>query len=153
MKKVIILLLGLSVFAACKKDKDAFSSVSFATVKAKEASFTTDYILVSDANGEVLKPGSIIFYHTTGGNYGKMIIRNTGFSTNHSLVFDMVTYNPQGTVVKSVNGLTIAIGALCDLDLGIQLNADGTQSFYWSSQSGDTLTPDGTATFYVYLKK
>ncbi len=156
----MLLIFGLALvgLVACKKDKpvvlSAFDKVSYTDIQAKVASMTTGPILVTTTIADVLKPGAIIVYTTTGGSLGKLVLRQSVFNEkNHQFIFDMVNYDATGNIVLSKTQVTVSNLEMVDLDLGEITTTDGPQSFIYYIDAGEyLLSPDGPglAKFYVY---
>jgi hypothetical protein len=159
MKKMLLIFgLALVGLVACKKDKpvvlSAFEKLSYAEIKDNEYNgvLKTSVIiikLVNDvANSSI---GKTISYKTTLGTLGKMLIIDDGSNNaTHALIFDMVNYNPDGTVSLEVKNVKINPGEFCDLDSGVATAIDGTQSFiYIQDPVFFSLVPDG-GFFHMY---
>lgn len=159
MKKLILpVFFALVGLLACKKDKpvliDPFEKVSLADIQSKEGQMTIDDILLATPNANTLKPGAIIVYKTNGGSFGKLVLRQSGYTdaVNHRFIFDMVNYDASGNEQLRKTNVTIYLGFMVDLDEGVETGIDGTQSFvYFQGGAGYILRPDGgLSKFFVY---
>jgi len=159
MKKML-LIFGLAIvgLVACKKDKpvvlSAFEKLSYADIKASDVNgdLNSNVILIkqtNDVNGGTI--GKIIRYKTTLGTLGKMLIIDDGFNNaTHALIFDMVNYNPDGTVLLEKKNVKVNPAEFCDLDNGEATAIDGPQSFFYLMDPDNSfLLPDNGAKFYI----
>ena len=159
MKKMLLIFgLVLVGLVACKKDNpvvlSAFEKLSYADIKASDVNgdFNSNVIIVkqtNDVNGGTI--GKIIRYKTTLGTLGKMLIIDDGSNNaTQSLIFDMVNYKPDGTVLLEKKNVKINPGEFCDLDQGVATAIDGTQSFFFLLDPVHSfLLPDQLGLFYI----
>jgi len=75
-------------------------------------------IHISNNQGIVTGPGSIIVYATSDGNLGKMQILDVDKNDNYKLTLKYVTYNADGSVHSQSNHLEVKGTYSCDLDKG-----------------------------------
>jgi hypothetical protein len=159
MKKILLIFgLALVSLVACKKDKPVvlsqFEKLSYADIKASDMNgdLKTSVIIIKSANdlssGTI---GKIIRYKTMLGTLGKLLIIDDGSNNaSQSLIFDMVNYNPDGTVSLEVKNVKINPANFCDLDKGEVTAVDGPQSFFYLMDPDYSfLLPDNGATFYI----
>jgi hypothetical protein len=159
MKKMLLIFgLALVGLVACKKDKPVvlsqFEKLSYADIKASDMNgdLKTSLIEIKLANDVAnVTTGKTISYKTILGTLGKLLIIDDGSNNaTHSLIFDMVNYNPDGTVLLEKKNVKINPGEFCDLDLGVATAIDGPQSFIYILDAGDyILLPDG-GKFHMY---
>ncbi|MFM6953917.1 MAG: hypothetical protein ACKOWL_02925 [Sphingobacteriaceae bacterium] len=142
MKKILICCgFALLSLAACKKDKpvvlSAFDKLTYADILASDGqgALTATTIAVQNANTSyALNVGAILIYQTTAGTYGKLLIVDNGSNNAaHSLIFNLVNYKADGTVLFQKQNAQVDLGYNVDLDLGTQTMADGNQTFYYSA--------------------
>ena len=159
MKKMLLILgLALVGLVACKKHKpvvlSAFEKLSYADIKASDVNgdLKTSLIVIKQPNDAANATiGKTISYKTTLGTLGKMLIIDDGSNNaTHALIFDMVNYNPDGTVSLEVKNVKINPGEFCDLDQGVATAIDGPQSFIYLLDAVEyILLPDG-GFFHLY---
>lgn len=151
--RLFLIAIGLITLLGCKKDKvPAFDQVTYAKISILESQFTTGAINVADASGDLLKPGAIILYKTTGGSLGKMILKaSVSAHPERKLVFDLVNYDNTGKVLFSKQGVTLPLGQVCDLDTGTSIGSGLDMSLYWvDANPAFAINVQNSATFYVY---
>lgn len=161
MKKlVLILVLAVLGLNACKKDTpvivSAFDKVSYADIKAKEGTgdLTTASIVAQDGNAVYkLNNGAIIVYKTNVGAYGKLLIVDNGSgNAAHALIFNMVNFKADGSVLFEKKNAQVELGNFFDLDQGVQYLNDSNQSFSYSSlaDKSKSIYPELATAMYLY---
>ena len=159
MKKILLIFgLALVSLVACKKDKPVvlsqFEKLSYADIKASDMNGDLKFntIVIKQANDVANATiGKTISYKTMLGTLGKLLIIDDGSNNaTHAFIFDMVNYNPNGTISLEVKNVKVNPGKLCDLDLGVVTSNDGAQSFiYLLNAMNYELSPSG-GTFHIY---
>ena len=159
MKKMLLIFgLALVSLVSCKKDKpvvlSAFEKLSYADIKASDVNgdLKINTIVIKQANDVANTTiGKTISYKTTLGTLGKLLIIDDGSNNaTHAFVFDMVNYNPDGSVLLEKKNVKVNPAELCDLDLGGVTINDGAQSFlYLLNAMNYQLLPSG-GFFHIY---
>ncbi len=128
---------------ACKDDDPAtpplktFADYTLADILAEQANIIAEAVTY-DAQGLTnFKAGSILFFKTTAGNYGKMEIVSVDASFN--LKLNLVVYNAaNGTVLTQKSALVLAVNNdaydLDDPTVPVNLTADA--DFQWAALGG-----------------
>lgn len=98
-----------------------------------------------------IPPGTILFYRTNEGRYGKLQIVVYGYS----IEFRWLTFNEDGAVHSAGDNLHISGTWSADLDAGIQVSHDdniNVPDFQWQQVTDIVryLTPRNGAVFYKY---
>ncbi len=113
MKHLMTIMLGLSIFffGSCKGDDPApvktFADFTLADIVAQQANITAELITYDNQSLTNFKAGSILFFKTTAGNYGKMEVLSV--DANFNLKLNLVVYNAQdGTVLLQKSAITLA---------------------------------------------
>lgn len=162
MKKIFYSLLVVALVAgsACKKDSapdstpvplKTFENITYADIQTFKTDLKTDLIPVSNGiNSQFVKDGSIIFYKTNAGLFGKFKL--VGISAQDQLIISLVNYDNQGAVLLSKNSVVIEANFFADLDLGIELPSQNSADFFWTPGGISYVDPQGTASFYIYFK-
>ena len=162
MKKIFysLLVVALVACSACKKDSapdstpvplKTFENITYADIQTFKTDFKTDLIPVSNIiNSQFVKDGSIIFYKTNAGLFGKFKV--VGISPQSQLIISLVNYDNQGDVLLSKNSVVIEPSFFADLDLGIQVPSQNSADFFWTPGGVSYVDPQGTASFYIYSK-
>lgn len=106
------------------------------------AAVTGDSISGDDDDNQ-LTPGSIILCHTSQGRFTKLLIESWGYD----LGLRWATYDADGSLYSSGTGLLITGTWACDLDEGLEAEADC--DFRWDQFTGTerSLTPHNGAKF------
>ncbi len=118
---ILILAITLVGLGACKKDKPTavktFADYTFQEIKAQEANFNSNPITYNGPTTN-FKLGSIIFFKTNLGNYGKMEILNVGPQSDYKLKANVVVYDPNGTKIvdKVLNDIPAQVAYGYDFD-------------------------------------
>ncbi len=146
--KHLISILGIALigFGACKKDKPVVVEKTFADytiqdIKAQEGNFNSNPITFNAPNTN-FKVGSIIFFKTNMGNYGKMEIQNIGPLPNINLTANVVVYDPNGVKLLEhiLNAVPSQISYSYDFDnpaLPMVTQSDINKAdFAWGEASG-----------------
>ncbi len=121
----------------CAKDK--FDCPTITEIQAAE--LTTGFYRVTHATDPVeINTGSILFYKTDEDRYGKMLIRKIEPIANYRVTIDYVTYNNDGTVFSSGDGLVIRGTFGADLDDGTESGAGEDRDFNWSRNNTTNTT-------------
>jgi len=111
----------------------------------------SDNIDGSDNPDNELLPGSVVIYRTNEGRFGKFEVQIYGYD----LVINWETYNADGTVFTSGQGLTIRGTWHCDLDLGVESPAGDYQDsdFHWVQHNSidRELVPENDALFAAFV--
>jgi|GEM_PF-3368322 hypothetical protein len=122
--KHLILILGIALigFGACKKDKPlvvgkTFADYTIQDIKAQEGNFNSNPITFNAPNTN-FKVGSILFFKTNMGNYGKVEIQNVGVKPDYKLTANVLVYDPNGTKVveKVLNDIPSQLSYGYDFD-------------------------------------
>lgn len=157
MKKLLLFMItSLWLMSSCKKEEKYVDPLvkeapSFTEIKALQAQFTTNPIILINGNGEVLGPNFIILFQDSQGHIGKIKLLDLDSGAGNALVFDLVSYNADGTVFAVKKGIAIDLGYACDLKLGVQANGS-IEDFFWSQADPVTrqIIPDNGAKFYLF---
>jgi hypothetical protein len=157
---MLAIIFALSIFS-CKKSTTEptpvlpknYSEITNTHLQSKDASMTAAVIAASNASGLLMKVGDVFAYKTNNGLYGKFEIVAIDIPTNYKLTINAVTYNADGSVKISNNGLIIRGAWLCDLDLLLEGVDNTTSDFKWNrATTTDTnLEPKNAAKFYKYI--
>lgn len=154
--KILITLSGLILLAtfACKKDDKpllAYDQLTRTEIVNNEAKFSTNQIVGSGINGDVLKPGAIILFRTNIGNYGKMQIISIASADNEfTLSYNMTVYKSDGTELIPQTKFDLSITHACNLDTASDIS-DNTSDFEWKSDDINLfIEPLNGAEFYLY---
>ena len=163
MKKIFYSLLVIILIAssACKKDTvkvppKAFDDITYQDIKSlyDETGFTFQEIIISTAQGDVLKPGSVILYGLGDGTFGKFKI--VSISAQNLLTLDMVNYNGNtGAVQMDKKGATVQGTFPFDLKTGLQSASYGLYGFDFHIFGTDLdrrLLPLINTRMYIYSK-
>jgi hypothetical protein len=157
---MLAIIFALSIFSCKKNATDTtpvlpknYSEITNAHLQSKDASMATTIIPASNATGLIMKAGDVFAYKTNNGLYGKFEIVAIDIPTNYKLTINAVTYNADGSVKTTNNGLIINGTFLCDLDLLAEGLDNTTSDFKWSrATTADTnLEPKNAAKFYKYI--
>jgi hypothetical protein len=117
---ILILTLTLVGLGACKKDKPTavktFADYSLGDIVAQQANISAELVTYDHQSLTNFKAGSILFFKTTAGNYGKMEVLSV--DANLNLKLNLVVYNSQdGTVLLQKSAITLGIANnVFDLD-------------------------------------
>jgi uncharacterized protein YcfL len=162
MKKIFysLLVVALVACSACKKDSapdstpvplKTFENITYADIQTFKTDLKTDVITVSNnINSQLVKDGSIIFYKTNAGLFGKFKV--VGISAQDQLIISLVNYDNQGAVILSKNSIIIEATYFADLDLGIQVPSQNSADFFWEPGALSYISPKNTSSFYIYSK-
>ena len=143
MKNTLTLLLGLSLalMAACKGDDPAtpvkkFADYTRADIIAEQANITVEAVTYDGQGITNFKAGSILFFKTSTGNYGKMEV--VSVDANYNLTINLVVYDTNGVVLLQKNAFLIANNNdtydLDDPDMPLVVSADA--DFGWATLQG-----------------
>jgi hypothetical protein len=160
MKKIFysFLVIALVASSACKKDTvkvppKAFEDITYQDIKDlyDEPGFTFQEIILKTPEGvDVLKPGSVILYSTSG-IYGKLKIVN--ISAQNVLSFDMVNYSSTtGLLISFKNGATVQPSYFFNLVTGLEILNIDYDGFKYSFNNNIALLPFINTRMYVYSK-
>ncbi len=162
---MLAIIFALSIFSCKKSTTEStpvlptpvlpknYSEITNAHLQAKDASMTVAVIAVSDASGLLMKAGDVFAYKTNNVQYGKFEIVAIDIPTNYKLTINAVTYNADGSVKSTSNGLIIRGTFLCDLDLLAEGLDNTTSDFKWNrvTATDTNLEPKNAAKFYKYI--
>ncbi len=93
---------------------------------AKQGSIIADpdewrVVYLSCANKDIIaRPGDVILYKTTEGNYGKLELINVDRHSNDKTTFRYVTYNSDGSIKSQSNNFSVRGTYTFDLDNGTE---------------------------------
>jgi len=130
---------------------DSFSSVELSAITAASPAMTSSPIDNSDGN--VLPVGEQIYYQTSSGNYGALVILDNNSDGNHGIRFDFTTYDSSGNVLAT--GANVQCRGTWLFDLDYQPNGlegvSGGMDFQMENQTSTSrsLTPNGGARFFL----
>lgn len=141
MKTLINLsaLLMLS-FVACKKDPVVtpvnFAGITRQTIVDNTAKINQDFIFYNAPTGDNFKAGSIIFFKTSAGNFGKMEVVSVSANLSE-LVINVVVYDALNAKIAEKSNFKMLVDKGFDFDdplipEGISQDTD----FAWYSASG-----------------
>jgi hypothetical protein len=160
-KLVLILLISSLIVGACKKSKPvtptpaplSYNDITRATIVANEQKLKEDYIYYNNTTGTNFKVGSVIFYKTHSGMYGKLQIVSVMQNFQTSLTINFITYKANGEILTEKTNLTlIDFNRGINLDTGALVN-DSTIDFQWTHlPDGFSITPWNGPLFYLYSK-
>jgi hypothetical protein len=156
MKKIFYSLLAIILIAssACKKDTvkvppKAFEDITFQDIKAFESKMT--YQDVEVRKDGVVKAERVILFLNNYFYYGKMKI--ISISQNNVLTFDLVLYNPDGSVKLNKPGATVENTWFFDFVTGVQVGGIGSEDFYFiklNDANDMSIFPFPINYFYTY---
>lgn len=156
MKKTLFIIAGITLLFACKKDPEpvalkAFTEITLADIKLKEANMTAENIVVISANNN-LKPGAILLYKTAEGSYGKIKINSIVPSVDGlKLSINLAIYDKNGLEVFNKSFLDLDAAWQYDLDTFTEGAEESTVDFIWDvSKELALLIPHNGAVFYIY---
>jgi hypothetical protein len=121
--KHLVVLMGLALLSlgACKKDKPVvvgknFADYTFDDIKAQVGNFTSNLITFNAPNTN-FTAGSIIFFKTSLGNFGKMEV--VSVDANKILTVNIVVYNTSanGSQLYQKNNFSIPANIYFSYDL------------------------------------
>jgi hypothetical protein len=157
---VFATIFAISIFS-CKKNASEptpvppknYSEITNAHLQSKDAAMAATIIPASNGSGLIMKTGDVFVYKTSNGLYGKFEIVAIDIPTNYKLTINAVTYNADGSVKTTNNGLIINGTFLCDLDLLTEGLDNTTSDFKWSrvTATETNLEPKNAAKFYKYI--
>lgn len=132
-----------SLFSGCKKEEDQsttvkkFDDISIADLKEKESSFSTTDLDISNSAGLVMNTGTILFYKTSLGNYGKLEIISIDASDNFKITLKAKTFSPEGTLVSETSSLAIRGTWSGELDTMTE-SEENTSADFWHERLNET---------------
>jgi hypothetical protein len=144
MKHLMTIMLGLSIlfFASCKGDDPApvpvktFADYTRADIVAEAAKITAEAVTYDSQNLTNFKAGSILFFKTTSGNYGKMEVLSV--DANYNLTLNLVVYDLNGVSVLQKTALVLPNNNdfydLDDPDMPVVVSSDA--DFGWATLGG-----------------
>ena len=123
---------------------DTFTDVSYADIAS--APLVSDSISGNDDASNELMPGTIVFYRTSEGRYGKLQIQDYAYALTirwHTYALDGIGTHAGG------DGMLVGGTQACDLDDGSVEGWTAGTDFWWSIDAGvvRTLVPMNEATF------
>jgi hypothetical protein len=142
---------------SCKKDKDSvqknYEAITRNDIIAREASLSTNNIVVSNSSGIELKPGSVIIFKSNLGLFGKMKINSIDVSQNYLLNIAAVVYNADGSMKKQTGGLTIRGTYFADMDELVESLVLSNMDFKNEriNNTDTNLKPENGAKFAKYI--
>jgi hypothetical protein len=131
----LLVFLSLSFLSACKKDDPEttvkqFDDISLAGIIEKESSLSASDLDLSNSGGLLMDAGTILFYKTSLGNYGKLEILSVDQTDNYKITLKAKTYSPDGILLSETTSLAIRGTWLCDLDLMTEEIDNGNADFW-----------------------
>lgn len=133
-------------------DTLAFGEISRADIAALDSELSDASIPVTNADGLLLPPGSIVLYSTRSGLYGKLRVESYNPSGLKTLTVDVVTYAGDGTVDADADNLTIRGTYSADLETPAEVAGLIDVDVFWSNDTltDSTFVPQNAARFAVY---
>lgn len=131
---------------------DNFDLLDHSLITAK--SFSTNRIYGSNADNH-LPVGTIVFFHTRNGLYGKFEVQQFDYTISNDLILRIVTYDGGGSAMFDTYA-TVRGTFLCDLDTGGESLDDNVAEFQWLMETATVryieplpaVTP--VAEFYIH---
>jgi hypothetical protein len=161
MKRFKLFLAALAIMssmASCNSDEepqptyDSFFDITLSDVMAKAGSFS-ESSLDAIQGDPILPEGTILFFQTSDGRFGKMEITHYDFDDNHKMSFRFVTYESDNS------GHIFAGSDVATVKGTYKFNLDANQEeivpmpdFWWDRVIDDytVFVPKNGATFYRY---
>lgn len=136
--------LVTSLMDAQGESIESFNKINLQDIRS--TTLSSGNINGSNNSYNQIPQGSILFYKTDQGRFGKLIIKEYGYD----LKLQWETYNSNGDVFSSGDNLFIHGTYMCDLDQG-QQTSSGSE-FWWeqSSPINRYLVPRNGAKFGIY---
>ncbi len=99
----------------------------------------------------------ILFFKTTEGNYGKMLIVDMSYYNSDGWVFSIITFKTDGTVEISLDEILVNKDYFFDLDTGLQYAEENSdvdfELHFWETEQagagGVIIRPQNDALFYL----
>ncbi|WP_373548111.1 hypothetical protein [Haliscomenobacter sp.] len=148
-KLIFILMMVTGMYTikvqACNELNTTYNAVTRTVIQSSDACLTTTAIDGSNSSANRIPTGTLVFYRTNQGRYGKMEILEYG----HSLRVRCTTYNDNGTIFRANENLTVRGTWSCDLDIASEAQAGA--DFFWNQRTSvlRSLDPIGGARFWV----
>ncbi len=131
---------------------DNFIGLGYSMISIQ--SFSTEPIYGSDLSNQ-LPVGTIVFFHTRNGLYGKFEVQQFDYTISNDLILRIVTYDGGGSEMFD-NYTTVRGTFFCDLDNGNESLDEGAAEFQWlmATPTVRYIAPlpigSPTAGFYIY---
>lgn len=141
--KHYVMLLGMALLClgACKKDKKetvkTFADYTLKDLKDQTANITAEAIPYDAPAVTNFKTGSILFFKTNVGNYGKMQV--VSVSAQYDVVANIVVFDSNGAKLADKSNFTIplSVSVAYDLDTSaIEQNLTADADFQWATLEG-----------------
>ena len=148
-KLIFLLMIVLGMYSskaqACNELNTTYNAVTKSVIQSSDACLTTTAIDGSNSSANRIPTGTLVFYRTNQGRYGKMEILEYG----HSLRVRCTTYNDNGSIFRANENLTVRGTWSCDLDNVSEAQAGA--DFFWNQRTSvlRSLDPLGGARFWV----
>ncbi len=151
MKKTITLLAFQCCFWTVLTAQPSYENTQIADVQAYMYNMSATPINGNNDETNQLRTGTVIYYKTSEGRWGKMRIQQ--YDAN--LIIEWMTFNDNGSTYSYGSNLTVRGSYTYDLDLGREGAA--SNDFWWQHQAYiiRNLVPNNNAQFYKvnYAKK
>ncbi len=163
MKKTLIMIAGILLVFACKKDDPqpavetvkAFEDIAYADIQKLEPVMKSEAFIARTQENIVLKAGAVLIYKTKAGVFGKMKLNTSIQNPDYLLDFQLVNYNSDGSVLKTDNDNVIQSPLIFNLDAGILAPENDNTTWDFVFIEGDLeferwITPQNGCKFYIY---
>lgn len=151
MKKTITLLAFQCCIWGALMAQPSYENSQIADVQAYMYNMSATPINGNNDETNQLRTGTVIYYKTSEGRWGKMRIQQYDFN----LIIEWITYNDNGSTYFSASNFTVRSSYTYDLDLGKEATA--SNDFWWQCQTHiiRNIVPNNGAQFYkvIYSKK
>ncbi len=151
MKKTITLLAFQCCVLCALMAQPNYENTHLADVQAYMYNMSATPINGNNDETNQLRTGTVIYYKTSEGRWGKMRIQQYDFN----LIIEWITYNDNGSTYFSASNFTVRSSYTYDLDLGKEATA--SNDFWWQCQTHiiRNIVPNNGAQFYkvIYSKK